>query len=483
MGRNILFIVILLSSITSCKEEVPNKYEYDYPEPIFNDSLVIVPSSSIFIPIKIEKDRIADIIVQSTPEKIEAKEASQRRKTKRFSIKANIIDGNTTFKNNKIIHELKIRDGHGSAGVRTYNDLGPLGPAYSAWVSCHLSDIRADAEAEVSFSLTENYDLIPTTSGKARISNAKAEGVNVTGLLRFFGEHVIKEDINDPIKNAIASLDLPKKIEIFWKNIQSPIKIGEDFHAFIEPDSLKYMKYRVGPEALETGLGLNFKMTTGNDNDSQVWNSEKPLPRLKVVDSINEKNINFGTIAKVPYSYINDLLSKKIEDEWIIADDSKGEKKEYFEITELELLGGNKAPMNLLLRAKATVLTSLLKNRVIYLYFNCNLQYNEKEKKIFIKEYELNTKTKGFLLDNFIDALANKLLYQRILNKLEFNLQSELNKVVGEFNNELMSGKEISDGVSVKGKMDFVSINQFQPVKDGIILTVNAKADLLLHVK
>jgi hypothetical protein len=104
------------------------------------------------------------------------------------------------------------------------------------------------------------------------------------------------------------------------------------------------------------------------------------------------------------------------------------------------------------------------------------------QKKLYVTSYKIDSKTESGLFNISVQALANKIVYTKVLTKLQF----EVGKAIDEqkkIANKLLKDKiEITKGVKLSGVVNTLEIKALIPQPDRIFCLFSLKGNANVEV-
>lgn len=451
--------------------------QIEKPDSVTKESKFLLYPSKVLIPIQMNQSFLKELIDKATPEK---QRVSDEDDTEELNFSFNISDKETKFNNTTITHNLRLTNGDGSYRRRGYivNPWPLGGRTYGPWVRVDCDDIRGNATINISVSLAANYQVNATGDFKAEIDNVQCAQFNMTGIVRAFGWHDFKQDINKNLAKELKKIDFKTPVADVWTKIQTPYKISNDFYLLIKPDKLMYKDLLFEEGLAKTSIGLSFYATTGNATDSASWIKNIPLPDLVKNPAIDDNNIELNLPVNLPYTLMDTLAKEKLRGQII-----KGKEKKYAKILDAEIYGSKENNYDVVIGLKTKVYRTLFKQEMAEIYLHAKLDYDTIKKSLYVKEFKLDSKTESGLYNFALEAIANKLAYSYIINKLQFNVSEAIEKQKLVVNKLLENKIEITKGVKISGFLNSLEIKQLisQPDRLFCLFTLkgNSKVEVL----
>lgn len=471
-------VLIFIGSIAYGQTEIP----IEKPDSVTQESKFLLYPSKVLIPIEMKQSVLKELIDKATPEK---QKISDEDDTEELNFSFNISDKETKFNKTTITHNLRLTNGDGSYRRRGYtNNPWPFrGRTYGPWVRVDCDDIRGNATINISVSLAANYQVSATGDFKAEIDNVQCAQFNMTGIARAFGWHDFKQDIDKNLQKELKKIDFKKPVADVWTKIQTPYKVSNDFYLLVKPDKLLYKDLIFEEGLAKTSIGLSFYATTGNATDSASWIKNIPLPDLIKNPDIDDNNIELNIPVNLPYTLMDTLAKEKLRGQIIKGKNKKGREKKYAKILDAEIYGSKENNYDVVIGLKTKVYRTLFKREMAEIYLHAKLDYDTIKKSLYVKEYKLDSKTESGLYNFALEAIANKIAYSYIINKLQFNVSEAIEKQKLVVNKLLENKIEITKGVKISGVVNSLEVKQLisQPDRLFCLFTLkgNSKVEVL----
>lgn len=196
-----------------------------------------------------------------------------------------------------------------------------------------------------------------------------------------------------------------------------------------------------------------------------------------------QENVVLRLPVKIGYKVIEGFLRNELVGEVVRDDHSDGDTTEYAEILALSLRKSPKENFDLLLMLRLRTLTSFFKNKIVRMSFHAALEFKSEEQEVFVKDYTLEGENRGWLMNKFIQVLANTFMYSSLKKKMKFNFQPVIEKKIAEINQKLSLGTDVFDGISLSGKIHGFRISGLIPGEDHLLVMVEASGNTVVDVK
>lgn len=196
----------------------------------------------------------------------------------------------------------------------------------------------------------------------------------------------------------------------------------------------------------------------------------------------NQENVSLRIPVRIPYKVVQDYLRRQFIGEIIKKEGKEGEDKEYAEVLALSLEKSPRENYNLMLHLQIRTLTSFLKNKIVRIKMHAALQFDEADQEIFVEEFSLEGENNSWLMNQFLEILANSVMYSSFKKKMRFSFQELLQERKNNLNLKLENQLEAYSGIFLDGYINQFRINDVIAGEDYLVLSVlgsgNIKVDI-----
>lgn len=195
------------------------------------------------------------------------------------------------------------------------------------------------------------------------------------------------------------------------------------------------------------------------------------------------ENVILKLPVKINYKVLESFLRKELVGEVVRDDQSDGDTTEYAEILALSLRKSPEENFDLSLILRLRTLTSFFKNKIVRMSFHAALEFRTEEQEVFVKDYSLEGENRSWIMNKFIQVLANTFMYSSLKKKMKFNFQPLIEKKIAGINEQLSRGTEVFDGISLSGKIKDFKISEIIPGEDHLLVVVAASGNTVVNIK
>ena len=195
------------------------------------------------------------------------------------------------------------------------------------------------------------------------------------------------------------------------------------------------------------------------------------------------ENVILRLPVKIGYKVLEGFLRKELVGEVVRDDHSDGDTTEYAEILALSLRKSPKENFDLSMILRLKTLTSFFKNKIVRMSFHAALEFRTEDQAVFVKDYTLEGENRGWIMNKFIQVLANTFMYSSLKKKMKFNFQPLIEQKVAEINDKLSRGTEVFEGISLTGKIQDFKISEIIPGEDHLLVVVAASGNTIVNIK
>ncbi|MDT0645871.1 DUF4403 family protein [Zunongwangia sp. F260] len=191
----------------------------------------------------------------------------------------------------------------------------------------------------------------------------------------------------------------------------------------------------------------------------------------------NIKNFPQGKVVialpvRAKYSALEELLRKKLIGEKI-KKENDGKISTYAEIMDVAMERSLEEEYDLVLELKLRALTSLFRNKEGRLLVKLAIDFNEEEQVVTIRDYNLDGNTGNWLLNNFLESVANIFMYNKLKEKMRFELLPLIRKQLENINDKLQDKIEPKKGIFVFGDLENIRVREIIPQEKHLLVKVD----------
>lgn len=201
------------------------------------------------------------------------------------------------------------------------------------------------------------------------------------------------------------------------------------------------------------------------------------------MEDYNQENVWLKIPVKVRYRIIQDFLRKKFIGEVIRKEDEGKDSTDYAEIISLSLVRSAEENYDVLLYLQVRTLTSFFKNKIIRLKMYLSLSFDEAEQEISVEDYSLEGENNSWLMNKFLQVLANTFMYSNFRKKMRFNFKDLLKEQQTDLNIKLKDSLEVFTGTFLEGKLNQVKVTEVIPGKDYLLVSLSLSARAVVDIQ
>lgn len=196
-----------------------------------------------------------------------------------------------------------------------------------------------------------------------------------------------------------------------------------------------------------------------------------------------QENLVLNLPVKIGYKVLEAYLRKELVGEVVRDDHSEQETTEYAQILALSLRKSGKENFDLALILRIKTLTSFFKNKILRLNFHASLQFEKEKQEIFVNDYSLEGENRSWLMNKFIQVLANTFMYSSLKKKMRFDFSPVIEEQLKAINDKLESQFKVFEGIYVSGKLKDFRVTDIVPGEDYLLVSVATSASGVVNVK
>ena len=325
---------------------------------------------------------------------------------------------------------------------------------------------------KTTISIDKNWKLVSKTTGSGyewiEAPKINVVGVNVpvtpiASLALSQCDKLISAQID---KSLAESIDLKKYVNQAWAETQKPRQASAENNLWVRitPKDIYLSPFTTTNNKLNLAVAL-YAQIESFMGAQPAANTPVALPALKYVNRPAQQfNLNIG--ADVTFDKISEMAKKQLLGKTF---EQAGKK---ITITDLSLFGSE---------GKAVFVADVIGSLKGRIYFSGNLIYNAEKTAVEITEPAFDVKTSNALVKS-----AGWLLHGMILKQLTPYLTYPVKDKIDEMKtdmNKMMSNYTITDGVSLQGKLNNVTVTSLSLVPGAVRIMANVKGNVALKVQ
>jgi Domain of unknown function (DUF4403) len=443
----ILLIIIFIALLAGCSRVIAPEVPHLPPSTI--DTLLL-PDSKIDVPITIDLDSVFSDLNRQIPADLNGS-GNLGPGEYRWSIRRE------PFTLSWSGATLDLTDhAQGSAGGYVKN---PFNKNFNKVCNC---DFNVDLGINAGWALSDSYAL----SAHAKLTRFDADACNLTPA-NFNATPVIRPIATDAINKALDQLneevsryDIPKLIRPYWAKLFQPVKIGDIGYISLNPSQIRLENLNGSAHQLAGTVGITAKPVFSLANPGPPT----AIPPLPVISREDASGFNVYVDARIQYAELNRLAKAHLDNNKIAVG-----KTGYCMIKNAEIYGEGNNHLLIRIDFKGK------QNGIGYkgaLYFTCLPVYDVPSGQFYISDIDFDTHTRERLLAKAGDWILNSAIKTFLHDQIRLDLGSQINSIKGQLNASL--NKPIGPNISLSGHIDSLSLLGILPVKDYMLMRLNA---------
>lgn len=197
-----------------------------------------------------------------------------------------------------------------------------------------------------------------------------------------------------------------------------------------------------------------------------------------MANPMNDK-ISLTLPVKISYTAIQEYLRKELAGVKLQKD---GEKA-LAEILGLSITRSELEGFDIQADVDLRILTSVFKNREGKLLVDISLDFNKETQEVSVRDFQVDVKTRSWLVNNALEAVVNAFLYDRLKQRMRFGFEDLVKEKLSELNTKLEAPQEASEGIFFSGFVEDFQVVDFFPGKKVILAFVEINARALIDIR
>ncbi len=190
-----------------------------------------------------------------------------------------------------------------------------------------------------------------------------------------------------------------------------------------------------------------------------------------------ENAIRIQLPISVSYPALEDVLQEKVVGEYIPRQEVGAGEPPYAQILDARIEGSGTGANDLIIRLSIKILRTVLKRDKVDLLVQAALGYDNETQQLFVRKFNLESRTSSGFFNSALEVLANKVAYSQILKRTRFNLKAIISRELKKANGMLESGLELK-GIKLYGKIENVRVQDIKTQAQGISLLLEVQSEL-----
>lgn len=205
---------------------------------------------------------------------------------------------------------------------------------------------------------------------------------------------------------------------------------------------------------------------------------EKRYLLLRLPGLFMENSIKVQVPISVSYPALEAVLKKKMLGEFIAGPEKGSQESAYAQIQDIGMAGSQASFYDVTLKIKISIIRTVLKRDNVDLLVVASLGYDNDTQQLFVRKFNLTSKTSSGFFNTALEVLANKVAYNQIIKKARVNIKEIISKGVHKANSLLESGLELK-GVKLLGAVEMVQVQDitFEPERVSLLLELQANME------
>lgn len=326
-----------------------------------------------------------------------------------------------------------------------------------------------DGERRVKVNFTNSVSILPDYKVRLNIKRQEPEPLDKCTVC-FFGADItslvmngLKEELDmakKSIEDSFGVVDLRAQVQQLWNKLTPSYNLNGLGWLQINPQKIRLTDYFFKNDSLNLLLGMTAR---------PVIRFEKPADMLTLVPPLDNTLPRPGFAvfldAVLNYDSLSNLLNAQIKGQQF--EFNKGSIKKVLLVKDCRIYGtGNE---------KLIIKLSFGGTNTGVAYFTGKPVYNEKERKIEIRDIEFDIKTKNFLLRN-ADWIFNRRITNEITSRTKFDLSAYIDSAKTLINGQL--NHEWIRAVRSSGTVNELKIAGIYPLAEHLVIRTNASGNM-----
>ena len=325
---------------------------------------------------------------------------------------------------------------------------------------------------KTTISIDKNWKLVSKTSSsgyewieapKMNMAGISVPVAPIANIALSQCDQLISTQIDKSLAEAV---DLKKYISQAWSEAQKPRQVSaeNDLWLRITPKDVYVSPFTTTGNKLNLAVAL-YAQIESFMGTKPATNSQVALPVFKQINRpAHQFNLNIG--ADITFDKISEMAKKHLINKTFT------EGKKTITITDLSIFGSD---------GKAVFVADVIGSLKGRIYFTGNMVYNSTKMAVEITDPTFELKTQNTLLKS-ASWLLHGVILKQITPYLTYPVKDNLEKLKTDVNS-MMSNVSIMDGISLKGKLNNLSVTNLSLIPGALRLQANVTGNIALKVQ
>ncbi len=327
-----------------------------------------------------------------------------------------------------------------------------------------------EVELRIKLAIQEDYTIKTQTYLKAGLSDTHLRvdligdlvkiKINIKDKLEKPLQKFVKDyqkEIDQKVTELVSNYDIKKEIARYWKKVKQPIKL-DNLWLDVQPEKVLFENLNAANGKLRIGLGFE---TTLEVSTTKPIPSNAPLPNLTFTEG-TKGVFNIYLPAITSFNYLETLAKKEVIGKMYEKDGV------WVQLTNLDIRGSQLNNSSLILVKAQVKGKAKFKRFKGDIYFTAKPTIDNESKVVAVEDFQLETKTNSFLINNGLTFLVDKFYYDEIRQKMKYSYRSDYDKYLKLINEKM---REIKiDQLVINGELESLEVPGFYVDKDNLEL-------------
>lgn len=195
----------------------------------------------------------------------------------------------------------------------------------------------------------------------------------------------------------------------------------------------------------------------------------------------DQNNVILKLPVNISYTALAAYLRENARGEIIKVENENGKTTKYAEILDVSFEKSLEEDYDLVFDIKFKTLTTVFRNKQGRILMHAAVDFDEEAQVINVIGYKLNSVSNNWLMDNALEAMANKLIYTKLKKKMNFDFTPIIEKQVLEINEKIESS-QVKDGINLFGKIEDFKIAAIIPKSEHFLVVLDLKGNAVVDI-
>ena len=204
---------------------------------------------------------------------------------------------------------------------------------------------------------------------------------------------------------------------------------------------------------------------------------------MEGINPENRYNVILRLPVKVDYKVLQTYLQKMLLGKIISKGKANGETLDRARIQGVKLEKSPLEDFDLAVHVQLKLLTTLFKGKILNVKAHLAVKLNEADQQVHIRRFKVDSENNGWFTDRILETLVNSFMYSTLKKKMKFDIRPVVAEKLEKFNQKLVGGLEVTDGVKITGNVKEFKVEELVPGQRTLLVSVKILGNNILNIQ